>query len=325
MAEEAVAELYAEITAKPKNFEEGLDLVEKRLGNLEDTQISVQDETKSTETGLRDLSMEGLSFGGMLTSLLDKIYESSGALNALTTSVFGYIGAALDTFILQSLVPALQDAGGWLVEQRENLGDILDMLPGYKTETDAATGSTKELGTMTNLATVAEGRLAEAFADGKLIMDEFGNAILVADGQLLYWDGTLLETTVLTDDLDQSMKDLLEDSDLVDTVLADFADLAGIRVEDLLAHIQGGTEAVVALLASVDKTGSEEYLNNVATAAVSAIEYLGEFMVTIGIDPRTGESISWESLEAEYRSNRLSGLSGPVNRQIMMDYMFSGQ
>ena len=325
MAEEAIAELYAEITAKTDTFEQGLDLVEKRLGALEDTQISVQSETKATETGLRDLSMEGLSFGGMLTSLLDKIYESSGALNALTTSVFGYIGAALDTFILQALVPALQDAGGWLLEQRDSLDEIISLMPGYKKETDEATKSTDEMGTATRNTTRDGGLLADAFAEGKLIIDDFGNAILVADGKLVYWDETLGTTTVLTDDLDQSMKELVGDADLVDTVLADFAELAGIRVEDLQAQIMGGTEAVVALLASVDRTGSEEYLNNVATSAVSAMEYLGGFMIQIGIDPRTGESISWDVLEAEYRANRLSGLSGPISSKLLVDYMLSGQ
>lgn len=325
MAEEAVAELYAEITAKTDTFEQGLNLVEKRLGNLEDTQISVQAETKETETGLRDLSMEGLSFGGMLTSLLDKIYESSGALNALTSSVFGYIGAALDTFILQALVPALQDAGNWLVEQRDSLDEIVSLMPGYKKETDDATKSTEEMGTATKKTAGDGGLLSAAFAEGKLIMDEFGNAILVADGKLLYWDATLMETTILTDDLDQSMKELVTDSDLVDTVLADFAESAGIKVEDLLLAITGGTEAVAELYAGMDFGASEKYMNAVSGAAESAMEYLGGFMIQIGIDPRTGESISWEALEEEYRANRLSGLSGPVNQKLMVDYLLSGQ
>jgi hypothetical protein len=294
MAEESVSGMYAEISADMEKFDQSIDRVYDRLDKLEEKDVSVQAETKAVESSIDSLATEMMALGGALTTVYSYLAQTSGGLGAMTSMAAGLIGAGVDTFLVEVMIPLwgdLQAALGDTEGELQKNNTMMKLLADQMVLTDDGVVMLKDDTIQLDLITSS---LLKRLNDEKAVVDDYGNSVLTVGDQLFYFDdqtGNFLGTTdklalMLSEDLNPEMV-------ITKDLIGDVSEEWGLMAADVVLYAQGGADALETLWAADPSTHpGSQYLADVATAAEEVRIRLGAMLLELGINPATGESMT---------------------------------
>lgn len=322
MAEESVAELYAEITADMDEFDHSIDRVYDRLDKLEEKDISVQAETKGVESSVSSLGMEMAALGGALATVFHYLHQTSGGLQAMTNMASGLIGAGIDTFLVEIMIPlwdALKDSISDTSEEADTGIGTWDRLANAFVVTDEGILKLKD--------DTVEGheRLNEFLGilnAGRLNVDEYGNAIYKVGDVLYYYDGATGAFVGTTQDLNTEIGGMSANLAIANDLIGDVSTEWGVLASDVTLYAEGGREALEALWAADPGTyPGAVYASKVADAYEEVRIRLGAMLVQMGINPMTGETITAADM---WGSGVTANRTEKENLEILAAYLLSG-
>jgi len=319
--EETVGEIYTKITAEMEEFDRDIDTVFSRLDTLEEKDVRVQAETKSVENSVSSLTDEMMMFGGALGAVFGYLMKTSGGLQAMWSMATGFVGAALDKYIIENILPAWQrlaETGGDVnkvlelmvernKEMREKFGFVDNALTDFIDNTILGKDEVEDFGKEVGSST--------------LYTDEFGNALTRVGDDLYYYDGATTTFIGTTKDLNTEIVGVDANLAIANDLIGDLSDEWGVLASDVQLYAEGGREAFEALWAEdPGRYPGAVYMSKVADAYEEVRVRLATLLVEMGINPvGGGEITAGQKIESQLRYGGAYG-----DAEMIAQYLLSG-
>ena len=316
MAEESVAKLFAEISADVEDFEVGIDVVETRLDKLEKKEAGVNVETKGVENSVSSLGVEMGVLAGALTTVFSFLQQNSGALSALTDMAGGLIGAGIDTFFSEILLPLWEELKNQIGDTSEGISNMdkpMNDLAGLFEVNDVGVLTLKDDALKGNEAVT---EFLKVMNDGKQDVDDYGNSVFIVGDSLFFYDEKTGDFIGRTNDLNAVIGDVHTNLGIATELIGDVSTAWGVMASDVTIFAEGGREALEALWADdPSQFPGSVYISRVADAAEEVKLRLSAMLIQIGIDPSTGEALP-EGVTVRFKD--------PLQQSKVDEYLGSG-
>ena len=293
MPEETIGEVYAKISAEMDDFDRDIDKVYERLDKLEEKDVSIQAETKGVESAVGGLGTELSGLGGALSTVFHYLQQTSGGMSAMIDMATGFIGAGIDTFLVEVMIPLWDTLKEKIVGNDEATGNLSKKQAEWAAGLELAGDGLLKFKDSTQWSNEAMSDFRLNLEHGKMSVDEYGNTIFKVGEQLYYYDGATGQFLGRTKDLNTAVSELNADFFITSDLINDISAETGVLASDLKVYFEGGKEALEALwVADPQQFKGAKYLENVAEAAKEVRMQLGTMLVELGINPATGETLT---------------------------------
>jgi len=311
MAEESVSELYALIQADIEQFEKDIDYAERKLDEFKEKEVAMEGAAKEAEAGFSALAIEGTLFASVLGTIWDNVKKNSGGVQALTDMIWGYMGAGIDTFLSDVLIPA------WDL-LKEKLTDVDD------TE-KKATDSTTAMASVLKKLYDDEGKLKDyldqnglsmndlksAFSNGKSAVDDYGNTLLKVGDDVLVFDNVTEKFIGILGGSRTAVSGMTWDLGVLEDKVKEASEVYGAEWTDVFDIVRLGYDEVQRLL---EIEGGEDWM----MAAVEAADEVWRQL-------HTGKPLSADYYQQARDAILGKNTQGPISVDDMVDYYMSGQ
>ncbi len=323
MPEEQVSELYALIQADIDQFQKDIDYVEERMDDIKAKEVEVTEATDAVETGFAGLAIEGTLFASVLGTIWDNVKRNSGGIQALTDMIWGYMGAGIDTFLAETLIPLWDEFKDKIGEVTEAEEEGTDTTKGLK---DALKALYDDEGKLVGYFEDNEGaaeELNKALKDGKVMADEYGNIMVRVGDDILIFDNLTGQYVGTLDDGTAAIDGFAAGHDVLMDKVQEAAQVYGTSWEDVWDIVVSGYDNVQGLMTATE--GRMGWWRQAIEAADEVWRQLSHNMIRLGIDPETGDPLSSDWYHEARSATLGANVQGPISVEQMVDYYLSGQ
>lgn len=291
MPEEQVGELYAKLSMDMEEFSTGLDETFKRLDELEKRQVEVGVETDSMESGFDAMSAAAGFFGGVISTTLMKVKQTSGGLAAMLDFLWGMLSVPIDQVLSADWGGALEDLGETIFGTSEEVKKGTIDFEKYAANITATIGPTGELELSTQRLDSGTRDLMVALEGGNKMVDEFGNVLIHAGDAVYAFDdatGKFLGSMPAWDETFRLMQASME---TYSYTIRDSARDMGVAAGDLVDVLYSNQQSLDAIFSDTSKP--KEYMDTITMAAKWARWELDKLLLSMGLKPSSVSEAAW--------------------------------